>query len=66
MNLEEYKAKLIKLGLSKMDVKEELERYADEVKDQIKRNKDWKITIGAPRVHIGALFFTVSIANNLL
>jgi len=40
MNLEEYKAKLIKLGLSKMDVKEELERYADEVKDQIKRNKD--------------------------
>ena len=40
MNLEEYKEKLINLGLSKIDIKEELERYADEVKDQIERNKD--------------------------
>ena len=39
--LEEYKVKLIKLGLSKIDIKEELERYADEVKDQIERNKEW-------------------------
>ena len=40
MNLEEYKVKLIKLGLSKMDIKEELERYADELKDEAERNKD--------------------------
>ena len=45
MNLEEYKVKLIKLGLSKIDIKEELERYADEVKDQIERNRDWKTTL---------------------
>ena len=40
MNLEEYKEKLINLGLSKIDIKEELKRYADELKDQIERNKD--------------------------
>ena len=40
MNLEEYKAKLIKLGLSKINIKEELKRYADELKDEAERNKD--------------------------
>tara|TARA_R110000796_G_scaffold19904_6_gene59537 strand:- start:999 stop:1121 length:123 start_codon:yes stop_codon:yes gene_type:complete len=40
MNLEEYKVKLIKLGLSKIDIKEELKRYADELKDEAERNKD--------------------------
>ena len=38
--LEEYKVKLIKLGLSKIDIKEELKRYADELKDEAERNKD--------------------------
>ena len=45
MNLEEYKVKLIKLGLSKIDIKEELKRYADELKDEAERNKDWKTTL---------------------
>ena len=40
MNLEEYKVKLIKLGLSKIDIKEELKRYADELKDEAERNRD--------------------------
>ena len=40
MNLEEYKVKLIKLGLSKIDIKEELKRYADELKDEAERNKE--------------------------
>ena len=40
MNLEEYKEKLINLGLSKIDIKEELKRYADELKDEAERNKD--------------------------
>mgnify|MGYP001424779145 CR=1 FL=1 len=40
MNLEEYKEKLINLGLSKIDIKEELERYADELKDEAERNKE--------------------------
>ena len=38
--LEEYKVKLIKLGLSKIDIKEELKRYADELKDEAERNKE--------------------------
>jgi hypothetical protein len=40
MNLEEYKEKLINLGLSKIDIKEELKRYADELKDEAERNKE--------------------------
>jgi hypothetical protein len=40
MDLEEYKEKLINLGLSKIDIKEELKRYADELKDEAERNKE--------------------------
>jgi hypothetical protein len=28
------------LGLSKIDIKEELKRYADELKDEAERNKE--------------------------
>ena len=40
MDLEEYKEKLINLGLSKIDIKEELKRYADELKDDINANRN--------------------------